>query len=610
MMLLICADVGMRFFFNAPIAGVNEIVSMLIVTCVFLQLGSTIGDGRMIRADFIMQHWRRDRPALACVAEIFFFSIAAFLLLIALRWLWDDFAHSYRTNEFVGAVGAYQIRTWPFKFGVVLGCAVALLECFRVAGNAISAGKPQTGPLWHSFARDWLAIVVFIATISLIVIAALAFVRTPVQMGALMVVLLLASVAIGTPIAFALLTLSFLGIWFIRQDFDIAAYALGSTFSSAIASYEFAVVPLFVIMGLLLEKADVARDAFQVCSALLRNIRGALGIATVAGNALFAAVTGTSIASASVFSRIAVPPMIENGYTKRFSVGVVAGSSVLGMLIPPSILMIIYGLIAETSVGRLFIAGIIPGVLLAASFAALNIGLATFMPRFVGTPRVPKAGEISFLIVVLKLSPIVAVVGVVMGGIYAGVFTPTEAGGVGAFAAFVVAALRRKVSFKSLKEVVLETAYISSAILFLIIAASYYGRMLTLSRIPFEMTSAISQLDVNMWQFLALYLITAILLGTILDAVSVLLIMVPLVLPVVIALGGDLVWFGIVTILAVEIGLLTPPFGLAVFVVKGSFPPGFVSLSDIFIGAAPFVVVMVVVTILIMAFPQISLALL
>ena len=279
-------------------------------------------------------------------------------------------------------------------------------------------------------------------------------------------------------------------------------------------------------------------------------------------------------------------------------------------LIPPSLPLIIYGLIAEASIGKLFIAAIVPGILVAIAFAGVNVGLAMFVPRFVGSPKELEGGGLSARMIVENLLPFVAVVGIIMGGIYSGIFTPTEAGAVGALAAFVVCAARRKLTWKVVRELTRETAYITAAILFLIITASYYGRMLTLSTIPFQMTSAMSHLNIGMWQLLLIFLATALLLGMILDGISIILIMVPLVLPVIVGFGGDVVWFGIVTILAVEIGLLTPPFGLSVFVVKGSLPQDFVSLSDIFIGAAPFCAAMVLLTLLIMAFPIISLILL
>ena len=465
MIALICADVGMRFIFNAPIGGVNEIVSMLIVVCVFLQLGSTVSDESMIRADFIMQHWRRERPALAEVADAVFFALASVVLMIGTYWLWREFYISYRSDEYVGAVGAYQIITWPFRLGAAVGCTAASIESLRVVARCLVrlVRRPdEPVELFAPIRRDLLPIATFLAGVAVLGFAGFTLDLTPIQIGVLMLAALLASIAIGMPIAFALLCLSFLGVWLIRGDLFIASNSLGTTFSNAIASYEFAVIPLFIIMGIVLEKADIGRDLFQVSSALLRKLPGALGIATVAGNAIFASVAASSVVSASVFSRIAVPPMVENGYTKRFSVGVVAGSSVLGILIPPSIPLIIYGLIAETSIGKLFIATILPGILVAVAFSLLNIGLALFFPRFVGTPREPETGELSLYTVAVKLLPILAIVGVIIGGIYAGVFTPTEAGAVGALAAFAVGAARRRLTFDVIKDIGRQTTYISA----------------------------------------------------------------------------------------------------------------------------------------------------
>jgi tripartite ATP-independent transporter DctM subunit len=370
------------------------------------------------------------------------------------------------------------------------------------------------------------------------------------------------------------------------------------------------VVPLFVIMGLMLDKADVGRDAFLICCALLRKIRGGLGIATVAANAIFASITGSSMASAAVFSRIAVFPMVENGYSKRFAVGVVAGSSVLGMLIPPSILMIIYGLIAEASIGKLFIAGIVPGLLLSVAYGVLNVVLATYFPKFTGTPKPVDLQDMSWLSIAMRLLPVVSVVALVMGGIYLGVFTPTEAGAVGAMAAFVIGFARRKLTWAIIRDVVLETGYISASLLFLIISANFYARMLTMSSLPMKLTSTITGFDVGMPAFLTVYFLVVLFLGMILDSVSIMLIMVPIVLPVIGALGADPIWFGIVTIVSIEIGLLTPPFGMSVFVVKGALPQGLVTLGDVFIGTAPFVVVMTLVAIVLMIFPKICLILL
>ncbi len=613
MMLMVCADIFMRYFFNAPIGGVAEVIANLIVTAVFLQFGSTIRDGRLIRADFVMGYWMTRRPALARIAEMFFFAVGAVVLSFMFLWLWRDFLYAYQTNEFTGAPGAYVIQLWPFKLGVVVGCGVAIVECALFVIRAafeLRWQAPADRSAQASVKRDLIPIVLFFLAVGLFFLTNSSAGLSPVQIAIMSLVGLVLGVAVGMPIAFALLALSSIGIWFVRDNFAIAENALGLSASGTIRSYEFGVVPLFVIMGLMLDKADVGRDAFVVSCALLRKIKGGLGIATVMANAIFASITGSSMASAAVFSRISVFPMVETGYTKRFAVGIVAGSSVLGMLIPPSVLMIIYGLIAEASIGKLFIAGILPGILLSIAYSILIVFLATFFPKFTGEPKPFDIEAMSWSAIFVQLLPVIAIVALVMGGIYLGVFTPTEAGAVGALAAFVVAAVRKRLSFKVVRDVVLETGYISAAILFLFIAANNYGRMLTISSLPLQLTSAITNYDIGMATFLAIHFVILLFLGMILDSVSIMLITLPIVLPVAAALQADPIWFGIVTIIAIEIGLLTPPFGLSVFVVKGTLPPNYVTLGDVFIGSGPFVVVMTIVTVILMIFPKISLALL
>ena len=369
-----------------------------------------------------------------------------------------------------------------------------------------------------SVKRDFVPIVLFFVAVVLFFFTSASAALTPVQIAIMSLVGLVVGVAIGMPIAFALLALSSIGIWFVRDNFTIAENALGLSAGGTIRSYEFGVVPLFVIMGLMLDKADVGRDAFVVSCALLRKIKGGLGIATVMANAIFASITGSSMASAAVFSRISVFPMVETGYTKRFAVGIVAGSSVLGMLIPPSILMIIYGLIAEASIGKLFIAEIFPGILLSIAYSILIVFSRHFSRSLPASPsrstsrRYPGGDLCSTL-------PVIAIVAVVMGGIYLGVFTPTEAGAVGALAAFVVAGVRKRLSFRVIRDVVLETGYISAAILFLFIAANNYGRMLTISGLPLQLSSVITNYEVGIATFLAFHFLILLFLGMILDSV-------------------------------------------------------------------------------------------
>jgi C4-dicarboxylate transporter, DctM subunit len=430
------------------------------------------------------------------------------------------------------------------------------------------------------------------------------------SVGFLAIGLMLAAIYFGVHVGVALIVTSFVGVSLIKSP-DVAARFVSASANDAIRDYLFGVVPLFVLMGMFVSVSGLGRDTFDVFQWLLRKIRGGLGLATVGANAVFAAITGISIASASVFTKVAVPEMVRHGYTPRFAVGVVAGSSVLGMLIPPSLLMIIYGVLAEESIGRMFIAGIIPGLLLALGFGVTILVLAYLKPSSVGTTQAlhssgrdgPNETAGSAL---RKSLPIASLVVLVLGGLYGGLFTPTEAGAVGAAGAFALALLRRTLTWGKLWNVLVETGFVSVSVLFLILAASLYSRMLALTGMPSIITSAIGELGVGAWGFLLLYVAIVVALGCIIDSVSIMLIMLPIALPIAREFNLDIVWFGVVTVVAVEIGLLTPPFGVSVYTVKAALNDTRISIREIFIGTAPFVGTMIVVLVLLMIFPGLS----
>ncbi|MFN3493532.1 MAG: TRAP transporter large permease [Hydrogenophaga sp.] len=428
-------------------------------------------------------------------------------------------------------------------------------------------------------------------------------------LGFLAIGVMLTLIVLGMHIGVALIVTSFAAVWVIRSP-EIAARFVGAAANDAIRDYLFGVVPLFVLMGMFVSVSGVGRDTFDVFQWLLRRLRGGLGLATVGANAVFAAITGISIASASVFTKVAVPEMMRHGYTPRFSVGVVAGSSVLGMLIPPSLLMIIYGVIAEESIGRMFLAGIIPGVMLAAMFAALILVFAYVFPHKIFQGGVQKADadvETETLsTAAVKFIPILLLVVLVLGGLYSGFFTPTEAGAVGAAGAFLIAIVRRRLTWRKLWQVLTETGYVSVAVLFLIAAASLYSRMLAMTGMPAAITESITQMGLGPWGFLVAYICIVVLLGCIIDSVSIMLIMLPIVLPIAAAFNMDLIWFGVLTVLAVEIGLLTPPFGVSVYTVKSALNNPSITIRDIFAGAFPFVLVMVLALVILALFPGLS----
>ena len=419
--------------------------------------------------------------------------------------------------------------------------------------------------------------------------------------------MMLTLIYIGMHIGVALIATSFVGVALIKSP-EVAARFAAAAANDAIRDYLFGVVPLFVLMGMLVSVSGVGRDTFDVFQWLMRRIRGGLGLATVGANAVFAAITGISIASASVFTKVAVPEMIRMGYNPRFAVGVVAGSSVLGMLIPPSLLMIIYGVLAEESIGRMFIAGLIPGLLLAFVFCVLIVGMAYLTPDKVGRPEalVNVPSTETWASASRKFMPIGSLVVLVLGGLYGGIFTPTEAGAVGAAGAFAIALLRRRLTLKKLWNVLTETGSVSVSVLFLIMAATLYSRMLALTGMPGAVTQGITHLGFGAWGFLIAYCLIVLALGCIIDSVSIMLIMLPIVLPVARTFGMDIVWFGVLTVVAVEIGLLTPPFGVSVYTVKSALNDPRITIKDIFAGSFPFVLAMMVVLVILALFPSLS----
>ncbi|WP_439154302.1 TRAP transporter large permease [Yoonia sp.] len=430
---------------------------------------------------------------------------------------------------------------------------------------------------------------------------------SPVEIGTYAIGALILLIYIGMPIGIGMLLVSFAGVGLMRNEV-VATRMIGAVANDALREYLFAVVPLFVLMGLLVTVSGVGKDTFDVFERLLKRVTAGLGIATVFANAVFASITGISIASATVFSRVAVPEMTRHGYTKKFATGVVAGSSVLGMMIPPSLLMIIYAVLAEESVGRMFLAGIGPGLLLAVLFSGTIILLAKTSRDFVFTEVTDTEtyDDLPVMEIIRKAVPIVALMMLVLGGLYGGFFNPTEAGAAGAFGALVIAILRRSLGRRRLWNLLVETGQITVSVLILIMAATFFSRMLALSGVPRELAEFFLSGSIGPYGFLVMYLLLIIALGCLIDSISIMLIMLPIALPVANAAGFDLIWFGVLTVVAVEIGLLTPPFGLSVYTIKSAMDDPDLQIGEIFRGALPFVLAMVAALALIIAFPSIA----
>lgn len=434
-----------------------------------------------------------------------------------------------------------------------------------------------------------------------------------VDVGLLSILAVLVFVYAGVHIGIALGVSSFLCIWIVREDFNIAGKMLTLAAGESMAQYDFGVAPLFVLMGLLISVSDMGKDIYEVSNQLFRRVKGGLGVATVAANAIFSAVTGTSVASAAVFSKIAVPEMLKYGYNPRFAVGVVAGSTVLGMLIPPSLLFVLYGIITETSIGELLIAGIVPGILLSLAYCFVIWFMATYIPGSVIAREVSRADLNERLMsgreMFAKAGPISLLILLVLGGLYGGVFTATECAGVGAGGALLITTLKGKLTRQNLWKILIESGHITAAISFLIISAHLYARMISITGIPNELETWVTHVGIGFGGLLALYLVLILFLGTLLDSASTTLIAVPILVPLLTQMGADPIWLGVLTIIAVEIGLLTPPLGITVFVIHSTLRDPNITVDDIFRGALPFLLATTGFLILVVLVPDIALAL-
>lgn len=430
---------------------------------------------------------------------------------------------------------------------------------------------------------------------------------TPVEIGAASVAAIVFLIYIGMYIPVALGLVSFISIWLISGKLILAFNFLKVAVIDGVTEYEFATIPLFTIMGLLVSQAGLGTDIYTVMNRGFRRITGGIGMATVGANAVFAAVTGSSIASASVFTRISVPEMRRYRYNPRFAVGVVAGSSVLGMIIPPSAMLIIYAFVAEQSVGEMFMAGIVPGLVLTAAYILAIVLMGRFWPSFIGTTsKSANADRMTPFELADKTLPTIVLITIVLGGIYTGWLTPVEAGAAGALTAFVIAVLRRKMTWPGLWQTAIETGHITAAILFLITMASLYSRMLGYAGLPNQLQDFLQSYELGFFAVMAIYVVLMIFAGTLLDTASIILIVVPLFITIIEGMGQSLVWFGIVTVIGAEIGLLTPPLGISCFVIKSTLDDPDISLRDVFLGALPFAVIMLLVLIVLIRLPILS----
>jgi C4-dicarboxylate transporter, DctM subunit len=437
-----------------------------------------------------------------------------------------------------------------------------------------------------------------------------------VNTAILLVVSLIGLVAIGVHIAIALGMTSALGIWLVTgadmNAFRTVQTMLAATAYEAIRAYVFAVIPLFMLMGEFIGKSGTVTDVYRGINRLLRRIPGRLAIATVLGNALFSFVTGVSIASAAAFSRIAYPEMKRFGYHKGFALGAIAGSSCLGMLIPPSVLMIVWGILTEQSIGQIFAAGVFPGLLLASLFIIYVFIRAILNPELVGggtvaDREVEEVEEVSTGQFIISLAGIVLVIVAVLGGIWFGFFTPTEGAGAGAFIGLMLGIIKG-MRFKDIVESILSVGKTSAPILLLLVTAALYSRTLAMTGMANAIEGVFLGSGMEPWMIITVMVLIWFALGMIIDSISIMLLTAAIFAPIAVKLGFDPIAFAVIGIIAIEAGLYTPPFGLLVYTVKSAiqqFEPD-MNVMTIFKSSTPYWMIMLIGMVLIINFPEIA----
>ena len=429
---------------------------------------------------------------------------------------------------------------------------------------------------------------------------------------------LLALVFAGIHIAVALGLTSMLGMYLLTRDPQAMLTFASNTAYEALRDYIFAVIPLFLLMGEFLAKCGAASDLFALINRSTRRIPGRLGVATVLANAVFAFITGVSIAAAAAFSKIAYPEMKRHGYERQFSLGCIAGSACLGMLIPPSVLMIVWGVLTEIAIGKLFIAGIVPGLVVVALYIGYILWVARTQPHRVGEgPNLPEvqrlaradldaAPEQDLSTILWSTVGILVLVVIVLGGIWFGFFTPTEGAGVGATLALLLA-MARGMTLREMFDAVISVGRTSAPLLLLLVTAQLYSRVLSMTGVTGMAKDFFVNSGLSPYVVLALMILIWFALGALIDSISIILLTVPVFHPVAMALGFDPIVFAIVGILAIETGLLTPPFGILVFTVKASVPdePGLKN-GEIFRGSVPYWVCLLAAIVAIVLFPGLA----
>jgi C4-dicarboxylate transporter DctM subunit len=599
MMVLTVADVFLRYLFSKPIPWNFDLQILLIVGVVYLGIAYVQIHRRHIRIDLVSSRLSENSQLwLQLFSDIIFFGFSALIAWQMSLETWD----AWVIKDYLESIT--RLPLWPAKGALTLGIGLLSLNLVINIYNDIRA-------LAQSRKRDsarsnWYAwLVATIVAWTLLAVATVWLRNTavePVTVGWICIILLFILLLAGTPIAAASGIIAIWGTFILAGGAPALGIAATKPFHF-ILSYIMTVVPLFIVMGILAGLAGFATNAYEAARRWLQNIPGGLVHATITGGAMFAAASGVSTAACATFSKMVLPEMFKHGVQKALALGAVACASTLAIMIPPSIMLITYALLTNQSVGKLLIAGIFPGLL----EAALYMGMV-FLRCKLNPSLIPKSPPFSWkerFSSLMRAWGILFIVIVVMGGIYTGIFTPIEAGAIGAFVALMAVLVVKRGQGREIGPALLDTVTLTSSVLFIVIGGMMFGVILAQSRLPVLLTEFIAGLNMPPLLILISIMVFYIIIGCFLDALSILIITMPIVYPLILSLGYDPIWFGILITFSIEMALVTPPYGLNLFVIQATVPD--LKLGDLYRGVSWFILMDLIRLVILIAFPAVAL---
>ena len=594
MMLLTSVDVCGRYLFNRPVLGAYDLTQLMMIVVVFFCIANTQVNKGHVGISIVVDLLPEKTKAVIESAG-YFLGLVLFLVIA-----WQNAVKANLMRIGGATTASLEVPTYPFflviAFGSVLMCLVLLLDLRDSLARVARAGL-----------RCQLALSAVLMIVLLLIAASVLGKQLPWQgnrylAGAIYTGILLVFFFSGMPIGIAMGMAGALG----------AAYLIGPKSAISLAgtvpyseggSYTLSTVPLFVLMGMYAFHGGLSNDLFNAAYKWLGRLPGGVAVAVTAACVGFGAVCGSSAATAATMGTVALPEMRKYRYSDKLATGVIAAAGTIGSMIPPSLHFIIYGMLTEQSIGRLFVAGIIPGILEAVLYTITIYTVCRINPQL--GPQGPATSVKEKLVSLAGTWQTLLLFLVVIGGIYMGIFTPTEAAGIGAIGAFIFALLKRRFTRENFHSSLLETGTIATMIIFILIGTMFYNYFLALSRLPIDLATWVSGLGLNRYVIMGIIIGVYLILGCFMSSMAMMVLTIPVFFPLIVALDFDPIWFGVMTGVMMEIGQITPPYGLNLFVVKGIAKD--VPIRTIYGGVGPFVMADLVRTALILIFPQIAL---